>query len=198
MRPMANDLPRASTNFCITGRHNGVLYNNTMECSSRLVLALCRFPDFGFSDHTFSGTARHRFTPGILVPIVGNSDRSLLHHEPLIRLAATFFTSNSHNKQANKGNNHLVPIYNIFLIPNPLLLSRALDLLIHILVLFFPQTKIYLYIPRKQLRHCGTGQSEATTISNEVLPHVGFQDQALLAFAINSVLAPDPLPSHNL
>ena len=128
----------------------------------------------------------------LLLLLHGSSDRSLLHHEPLIRLAATFF------KQANKGNNHLVPIYNIFLIPNPLLLSRALDLLIHILVLFFPQTEFYLYIPRKQLRNCGTGQSEATTISNEVLPHVGFQDQALLAFAINSVLAPDPLPSHNL
>ena len=103
MRPMANDLPRASTNFCITGRHNGVLYNNTMECSSRLVLALCRFPDFGFSDHTFSGTARHRFTPGILllVPIVGNSDRSLLHHEPLIRLfsQATHITNKQTNKQ---------------------------------------------------------------------------------------------------
>ena len=49
MRPMASDLPRPSTNFCITG-------SSTMECSLRLVLALCLFPRLRLhSHHTFSG-----------------------------------------------------------------------------------------------------------------------------------------------
>ena len=129
MRPMASDLPRPSTNFCITG-------SSTMECSLRLVLALCcRFPDFGFTATILSqAIARHRFIPEIILILIVKS---------LSSSSVTLI--------------HLILLLHCTLI-SPLIQT----------------SHPHHHFSNIQLKNCGGfGQSQATTISSEVLPHVG-------------------------